>query len=882
MEANENTQTAGDELIVTIYLAAMSRPAEERAEFLAEVCAGKEALRLEVQRRVDWEQRMGGFLAGPVRPLWEDPVEIGNLLLKRFRILRVAGEGGMAKVYEAYDEKLGTKIALKCPRFEFRQRVTPEVLKALSVTHPNVCRVFEIHTMETRTGELDFLTMEFIAGETLASRLTWSPKAFLQTPEGLSVARQICAGLTAVHAAGVIHRDLKPNNVMLAKQGEDGLRAVIMDFGIAQGSDIFSSQMRGTPSYLAPEIWRGGQATVRSDIYALGVLLYQMACGERPFTEQCNWKDRLSTAPAPPAVEEPFRSAIQRCLAPDPKDRPESVAQFEGLIWGGNTRRNLLRGAGMAVAAGLGGWWLKQQFWPSSPIRLVVLPPAEKEGEHGLLLSAFRHDLAYRIKTLRNPQRPLTVFSYAQSIEEGVLDGRAAQSILKATHCLSVRWDPANNELSSELHDVTFGRRLASWKHTSNHANLAEALFQLQSQVVPQTIAQLKLRSESQRQTLPQAAYANYLQGLQFARIQYERALEAIPFFEAVIAAAPNSALGYAGMAEALLMAAFITGDETHHRKALSILARAEQLDPEEPHVQLMMGRFNAYEGLNERALSYFRRASELDPNDSQAYIGMGYSLLYLGRYPEAEVAFLSAVKAQPGYYKPLVDLGLFYFEAGDYANAERHWLESMRCNPGHTRARLNLGSIQVLTNRAAEALVAADECLRIRENTSAWALKADALHELHRDVEALEAFEKASRGKPADFRTWAPLAAAYGRANRREDAWQALRRGLEETKGKLAINPRDPERLAWAAFYHAALGEVDEARRRAAEALAIAEPPVGRIRHRVLIAYDRIGDLAAAEKLLNGASKALLHQLKQEGELSPALLRASAFSRSH
>ena len=250
MEAHQSSQSFNDDLIMGLFLTAMSRPEGERHTFVQEACSGNPALLVEVERRVAWETRLGGFLLTPVvgREQLDRTFHIDDLVLHRFRILRLAGEGGMGVVYEAFDQKLGRRIALKAPRFEFRQRLSPEAGKSLQVTHPNVCRVFEIHTEETESGEIDFLTMEFLEGETMAERLPKAPPNWLATAEGAEIAHQLCAGLKAIHCVGIIHRDLKPGNVMLTRIGTGQVRAVIMDFGISQGSDIFTSQARGTPA----------------------------------------------------------------------------------------------------------------------------------------------------------------------------------------------------------------------------------------------------------------------------------------------------------------------------------------------------------------------------------------------------------------------------------------------------------------------------------------------------------------------------------------------------------------------------------------------------------------------------------------------------------
>ena len=238
MAAIQTKSPHGDDLAVTIFLAAMSRPQGERREYVGEACAGDGALQSEVQWRVGWEERMAGFLLTPVFPheRLDRPYAPGGVVLRgRYRILREAGEGGMGVVFEAFDTKVGWRVALKCPRYEYRKRLTQEAAKALRVHHRNVCRVFEIHTDDTEVGEVDFLTMEFVEGETLAAALRSAPPRWLETSGGIDIAKQICAGLQAVHEAGIVHRDLKTTNIMLAAEPGGALRAVIMDFGIAHG-----------------------------------------------------------------------------------------------------------------------------------------------------------------------------------------------------------------------------------------------------------------------------------------------------------------------------------------------------------------------------------------------------------------------------------------------------------------------------------------------------------------------------------------------------------------------------------------------------------------------------------------------------------------------
>src|SRR5258708_37878687 len=173
---------------------ALARPLDEREAYLERACAGDAELFGQVWSYVESEQRMHGFLLQPLYPPEdaEHPIQPGELLEGRFRIVREVARGGMGIVYEAVDEKLERRIAIKCARTGFRKRLPPEVRHASEISHPNVCKIFEIHTASTREGEIDFITMEFLDGETLAERLRRAP---LPADEARTIARQLSAGV---------------------------------------------------------------------------------------------------------------------------------------------------------------------------------------------------------------------------------------------------------------------------------------------------------------------------------------------------------------------------------------------------------------------------------------------------------------------------------------------------------------------------------------------------------------------------------------------------------------------------------------------------------------------------------------------------------------
>lgn len=879
MEAQRDANPRdGDELTIALFFAAMSRPPHERDQFIREACASSPDLEAKVRRRVEWEERMNGFLLTPVlqREKMDLPFAPGDTILRgRYHILRLAGEGGMGTVYEAQDEKLGRRVALKCPRFEFRKRLTQEASRSLLINHRNVCRVFEIHTEETPLGDVDLLSMEYLEGETLASRLTHAPSGWLSTREGEQIARQICTGLGAVHAAGVLHRDLKAANIMLCTDPE-GPRAVIMDFGIAQQADTFASGIRGTPAYLAPELWKGQSASIPSDIYSLGVLLYEMECGCKPFPDDADWHARLRELPALAVRQKRLRSVLARCLDPDPEKRYSHVPDLEAALWQ-PSRRASIYAMFVLGAAGIGFSAARERFWPSSPLRLAILPPtiAADAKDATPLVDGFLHDVSYRLKTLRGSRRPLYVHSLAQSSADGIRLPAQAAASLAGTHALStsVTSDRGRWTISAQLAGMAGGGTAAEWSRTSAEADLAGQLFSLQTQVVEGIISALALRSEKPRQPLAGEAYADYLRGMHYARVDYQDAGKAIPFFERVIQAAPNEALGYAGLAEALLGAQYASGDQSLSGRAQAALAKAEQLDPAQPQVHLMAGRLNAAAGWYERAAADFRRAADFDPSDPQAFIGIGYALFYPGRYQEAEAAFKAAIAAQPGYYKPHLEAGIFYYELRNLGEAERQWLEAVRLYPGHSRAMLNLAVLHLNAGRIAEAETYITRSLAIRRTLPALELLGD-LHDAKGDSDrAISSYEEALRtGRPPDYKTWGALAAIYRKTGRPKDAVKCLERGLEQAERGLPYNPRDPDRLAWCAYYHAALGDAARARARAADAAAVANPPAGRVRIRLVLSYDALGDTEAALRAADGAPPALLQEIARHPSLSQRL----------
>ena len=240
---------------------------------------------------------------------------VGSTLADRYRVLGLIGRGGMGEVYRAYDLKLNQPVALEVPARNpprrnpgLLERFHGEVRIARQVSHPNVCRVYDI-------GEVDgaaYISMEYVDGEDLGSLLRRIGR--LPGDKAIEIARKLCAGLAAAHAKGVLHRDLKPANIMIDGRGQ----VLIMDFGLAAIADqVEGAEVRnGTPAYMAPEQLAGREVTERSDIYALGLVLYEVFTGQRAFKTA----DRSAVPSATSVVKDidpVIERVIARCLEPD-------------------------------------------------------------------------------------------------------------------------------------------------------------------------------------------------------------------------------------------------------------------------------------------------------------------------------------------------------------------------------------------------------------------------------------------------------------------------------------------------------------------------------------------------------------------------------------
>ena len=339
--------------VKNLYEAALKCNPVHRAEFLQRNSTD-DAVSEDVRRLLEEHESAGSFLSMPTVLDYRLPVNQpekrfapGEVLAERFRIVGFIAAGGMAEVYEAEDLTLKENLAIKTIRREVLQqnnalaRFKREVQLARRVTHPNVCRVFDLFWHQGTVGKSEspivFVSMELLKGETLSERIRRAGR--FTAEEALPLINQIASGLEAAHRAGVVHRDLKPGNVILVPDREENqIRSVVTDFGLAlrtgvegnKNVDLTATQgVFGTPAYMAPEQIEGKEVTKLADIYALGLIIFEMVTGQHAFpadTPLASAARRLSDS-----IESPKRFAPQlstnweqtiiRCLKREPSAR---------------------------------------------------------------------------------------------------------------------------------------------------------------------------------------------------------------------------------------------------------------------------------------------------------------------------------------------------------------------------------------------------------------------------------------------------------------------------------------------------------------------------------------------------------------------------------
>jgi serine/threonine-protein kinase len=572
----------------------------------------------------------------------------------------------MGEVYEAWDSELGSRVAVKTilPALArdagVVERFRREVLLARRVTHPNVCRVFELFSSETPAGEpLKFLTMEFLEGESLAHRLKRGP---MSAAEALPLVRQVVAALQAAHAQGIVHRDFKPGNVMLVPAdgaaGDSGeVRAVVTDFGIARALALAPEKegtqtgaVVGTPRYMAPEQLAGGAVTPATDIYALGLVMHEMVTGKLPGAADTG--DTVEEAhprelpePRTPRLESRWSAAVARCLAPEADQRFQSVLDVVAALevprrsmksrWAAGT---LLATAALAALS----WVAVHRLGGRTVPTLAVLPFRSIGGEpaehFGLgLTDAVVGRLATSRKLTVRPTSAVQRFEQerADAIEVGRQLG--VDQVVEGT----IRRIEGGTRVLVQLTDV--GRRAVVW---SDQLDLPVGrLFELEDAITTRLVDRLRIKLDASRQTVPVSdrivekylATSAHLGDAHTPPADNARAL--VAQLDAILAEEPNFAPAIAARAYAGAFENFYAPNPARAEAALRDARQALRLDPELPlaHVAQAVLFWSPWGGWKfAETVHELRTAIEISPGFEIARFELQRTFQHRGWFREA------------------------------------------------------------------------------------------------------------------------------------------------------------------------------------------------------------------------------------------------------
>ncbi|MBL9105874.1 MAG: protein kinase [Myxococcales bacterium] len=596
---------------------------------------------------------------------------VGEVLAGRYALTHLLGSGGMGAVYRGHDRELDEVVAVKVLHAEVAavpgmlENFRGEVKLARRVTHRNVARTFEF-------GEhrgLRFLTMEFIRGEALTHLVRQGP---LSLRRAAVIGAEICDALAAAHAAGIVHRDIKPDNVLLTAD-----RVVVTDFGIARSSvdePLRTGTPMGTPTYMAPEQVLGGPATAQTDLYALGATLFELLTGQPPWSGEGAYAvalRRLQEAPPDPRTLRPelppsAAEVVLRCMAQAPEDRFASAQEVAALLRGLRDEARATTGVTPVPAT--------RESVAATPVpKVLAVMPFRSQGVDDYLVEGLAEDLLDALSSLRGVRvlaRGATLRFRGQE-----RDAQEVGKQLRADVVVegSLRKTPAKLRVTLRMIEVATG--IQSW--SGRWDVLPEEVLGVQDAAARAiTEALAPGASVAAAPALEDAeAVALYLRGRQLGNQLSGPANEsAIDLFELALARAPNNPRIMSSLSRALVRRTFygsrLSEEVILRARALAEGAIARAPSFGEPYLAAGLLALHDNDGI--AAMRAARAAVARAPNLADAHELLGRLLMETGRIPEARRRFETALTIDPNLARVMWEQIRIAALAGDWDEQQR------------------------------------------------------------------------------------------------------------------------------------------------------------------------------------------------------------------
>jgi eukaryotic-like serine/threonine-protein kinase len=808
--------------------------------------------------------RPASFSRGASRASLPGSLESGMDFGPRFRIEELLGAGGMGKVYKAFDKVLSRTVALKTLQPELVtdptviQRFKQELLLASKISHKNILRIHDLNEFEGT----NYITMAFIEGKDLNQLL--KEEGPLSLERTLKIIRQLCEALDAAHAEGVVHRDFKPHNVLVGKDDH----AYVSDFGLA--TSLESAQMGmtrtgavvGTPRYMSPEQVEGKPVDSRSDIYSLGIVFYEMATGQLPFSGESTWQlmyQRVQHSPRNvkelnPALPDYVAQVIMHCLEKEPANRYQTVKEVLADLDASrspslSTTFTPSRTVQIRVPAVEKRWWYAAGAGILFLLGLIFTIPKTRHWVFTIHNSgtpaAGTNGLASRSPAKFVAVLPFRVLGDQASlgyVADGLVEAMSAKLFqLKDVHLASstatVKTDPTTplpqvaKELgvnlivhgtvqgSGDQLRVTVGldnvaeNRLV-W--SQEFAGMRGDLLIMEDEIYGRLVEALALKPSNEElahatshPTENVEAYDLYLKGQSAMRGQQavSNIKNAIGFYEAALKKDPGFALAYAGIADASLVMYNENKDNLWTQKALGAAQQAQRLNDNLPEVHFSLGDVYNASGKTAEAIAELKRALQLAPNSDVGYRGLGKAYLTLGQKEQALQAYQKAVEINPYYWFNYNSLGQAYSQLGEYDKALSALRHVIELEPGNSFGYLNVGAVYFQQGKYEECLPYFQKSLQIQPDDKTYSNLGAAYFYLKRYNDSVPMFEKAVKMSPTVERFTGNLADAYRWSGQREKANATYDKAIALAYKELAVNPRNSDTMESLALYYAKRG---------------------------------------------------------------------------
>jgi len=792
----------------------------------------------------------------------------------RYRIDALLGQGGMGRVYKAYDKELDRTVAIKVVRHgmmgeaDALKRFKQELLLASKISHKNILRIHDMGSV----GDTRFITMAFIEGRDLHQIIKDNPKMPLDRV--LKYARQLADALAAAHAEGVVHRDLKPQNLLVDK--DDNL--YVSDFGLAKSFEEGAVGMTktgaflGTPRYMSPEQVEGRPADQRSDLYAYGLILYELLAGDVPFTGESTLKvmyQRIQETPKSPKLLNPalpnwIVRITMRCLEREADKRYQSayeiLADLQGgasgsasgsrsvqiqlpdfgakkWIWvAGAFAAIMILGATIAVVkhwiswpgAGTPGASGASGVPPLASGRFVAVLPLQVVGDQsqlGYLAEGIEEALSAKLFQLKDVRVAST--DAAGKIDQKQPLPKIARSLGANLLVLgTLQGSGTKIRIDMRVEDVADAKRLWS-KEFEGGTN---DLFALEDQIYGQLVTALNINASNEelakaeaRPTDNLAAYDLYLRGRNSLRGHDGKSIQAaLDYFDQALKSDRTFALAYTGVADASLRMYRTKKDGFWTQKALAAAQQAEQLNDKLPEVHSTMGSVYRVTGKYSEAITELKRSISLAPNSDEAYRRLGSAYLESGQGKEAIEAFQKAIQLNPYFWGNQNSLGDAYMGLGDYPRALEAFQQVTALEPEIDAGYENVGVVYVQQNKCQESIPYLQKALQIEPYFSTYSNLGTAYFCLKQYANSVEMFEKAVQLNPNDTQTMVNLADAYRWAGQKDKARTIYEQSISLGYKELQTNPQDSGVMMQVALSYAKIGNAQEADRYIRRARAI------------------------------------------------------------